>query len=42
MSYQVSDGISAHRSYSAQGVKMLIIDGGFLKTQKNNRNPWKM
>ena len=42
MSYQVSDGVSAHRSYSEKGVRALIIDGGFLKTQKTNHNPWKM
>jgi quercetin dioxygenase-like cupin family protein len=41
MSYQVTDGASAHRSRSDQGVKVLIIDGGFLKPQ-NNHNPWKM
>ena len=42
MSYQVSDGVSVHRSYSEKGVRALIIDGGFLKTQKTNNNPWKM
>lgn len=42
MSYQVSDGVSVHRSYSEKGVRVLIIDGGFLKTQKTNLNPWKM
>jgi len=31
MSYQVSDGLSSHRSVSVNGVKLLIIDGGFLK-----------
>ena len=31
MSYIVSDGLSSHRSYSANGVKLLIIDGDFLK-----------
>jgi hypothetical protein len=41
MSYQVTDGASAHRSSSALGVKLLIIDGGFLKTQ-NAHNPWRM
>ena len=41
VSYQVTDGASAHRSSSAKGVKVLIIDGGFLKPQ-NNHNPWKM
>jgi hypothetical protein len=33
MSYQVSDGLSSHRSLSGNGVKLLIVDGGFLKTQ---------
>jgi hypothetical protein len=41
MSYQVTDGASAHRTYSHKGVKVLIIDGGFLKPQ-NIHNPWKM
>src|ERR1700733_3561568 len=31
MSYIVSDGQSSHRSISAKGVRLLIIDGGFLK-----------
>lgn len=31
MTYQVSDDLSSHRSYSKQGVKLLIVDGGFLK-----------
>jgi quercetin dioxygenase-like cupin family protein len=30
MSYIVSDGLSSHRSFSAKGVKLLIIDGNFL------------
>lgn len=34
MSYQVSDELSAHRSSSQDGVKLLIIDGGFLKREK--------
>ncbi|MBA4056794.1 MAG: hypothetical protein C0490_18920 [Marivirga sp.] len=43
MSYHVSDGMDAHRSYSQNGVKLLIIDGGFLKSSKTlNANPWKM
>lgn len=29
--YVVSDGISSHRSISENGVKLMIIDGGFLK-----------
>jgi hypothetical protein len=44
MSYQVSDGLSEHRSTSVNGATLLIIDGGFLKG--NNReavlNPWKI
>ncbi|MFZ6013672.1 MAG: DHCW motif cupin fold protein [Bacteroidota bacterium] len=43
MSYQVSNGASCHRSVSKEGASLLIIDGDFLK---NNRevvfNPWKM
>lgn len=31
MTYQVSDDLSSHRSFSKQGVKVLIIDGAFLK-----------
>jgi len=30
-SYVVSDDLSSHRSFSANGVKLLIIDGDFLK-----------
>lgn len=30
-SYVVSDDLSSHRSYSENGVKLLIIDGDFLK-----------
>jgi len=33
MTYQVSDDMSSHRSSSANGVKLLIIDGDFLKTK---------
>lgn len=29
--YVVSDGMSYHRSFSEKGVKLLIIDGDFLK-----------
>lgn len=32
MMYVVTDEISTHRSLSEEGVKLLIIDGGFLKT----------
>ena len=31
MTYIVSDNLSAHRSHSENGVKLLIIDGDFLK-----------
>lgn len=31
MSYVVTDDLSSHRSYSVSGVKLLIIDGDFLK-----------
>ncbi len=31
MSYVVSDGLSSHRSFSENGVKLLIVDGDFLK-----------
>jgi len=31
MTYIVSDNLSSHRSYSQNGVKLLIIDGDFLK-----------
>jgi hypothetical protein len=40
MTYQVSDGASSHRSISSDGVKLLIIDGDFLK-KKTSLNPWK-
>jgi hypothetical protein len=32
-SYVVSDELSSHRSISATGVKLLIIDGDFLRTK---------
>jgi hypothetical protein len=32
MSYHVSDGLSVHRSSSKTGVRLLIVDGGFLQT----------
>ncbi len=32
MSYIVSDDLSSHRSISKSGVKLLIIDGDFLKS----------
>lgn len=31
MTYVVSDDLSSHRSFSENGVKLLIIDGEFLK-----------
>lgn len=31
MSYQVSDGMSSHRTSSVNGVKLFIVDGEFLK-----------
>jgi hypothetical protein len=31
MTYVVSDELSSHRSVSKNGVKLLIIDGDFLK-----------
>ena len=34
MSYQVSDELSSHRTYSRDGVKLFIVDGEFLKLQK--------
>ena len=42
MSYQVSDGQSVHRSHSAGGATMLILDGDFLGQKKPGINPWKM
>lgn len=32
MTYVVSDELSSHRSFSEKGVKLLIIDGDFLKS----------
>jgi hypothetical protein len=34
MTYQVSDNVSEHRSHTTDGVKLLIIDGGFLNSKK--------
>ena len=43
MSYIVSDDVSYHRSVSENGVKLMIIDGGFLKSKKERwSNPWRM
>ena len=36
MTYVVSDDLSSHRSISTNGVKLLIIDGDFLKSQLSN------
>ena len=35
MSYQVSDDVMGHRSYTNTGAKLFIVDGGFLKIEKN-------
>lgn len=42
MSYQVSDDVSAHRSSTTTGAKLFIVDGGFLKIEKNKvqRGVW--
>jgi hypothetical protein len=32
MTYVVSDDLSSHRSFSEHGVKLLIVDGDFLKS----------
>jgi hypothetical protein len=34
MSYQVSDNLSSHKTFSRNGVKLFIADGGFLKPDK--------
>lgn len=34
MSYEVSDGLSNHRTSTSTGAKLLIVDGGFLSTPK--------
>jgi hypothetical protein len=34
MSYEVSDKLSSHRTSTQGGVKLLIVDGGFLKREK--------
>lgn len=36
MTYVVSDNLSSHRSSSTNSVKLLIIDGGFLKNDKKS------
>lgn len=44
MSYQVSNGVSSHRSSSETGATMLIVDGEFLKMKNKESvfNPWKL
>jgi mannose-6-phosphate isomerase class I len=43
MSYIVSDDASCHKSYSATGVKLMIIDGRFLNHKNGlEKNPWRM
>ena len=37
MTYVVSDDLSSHRSFSENGVKLLIIDGDFLKIQQADK-----
>ena len=34
MSYVVSDTLSSHRSVTEKGVKLMIVDGDFLKLQE--------
>jgi hypothetical protein len=34
MSYQVSDELSSHRTFSDEGVKLFIVDGSFLAAEK--------
>ena len=36
MTYVVSDELSSHRSKTVKGVKLLIIDGDFLKFNQDN------
>lgn len=42
MSYQVSDDVIAHCSSTATGARLFIVDGGFLKIEKNKvqRGVW--
>jgi hypothetical protein len=35
MSYQVSDNMSSHRSFTSTGAKLFIVDGGFLEVKKS-------
>ncbi|HEX5167529.1 MAG TPA: DHCW motif cupin fold protein [Cyclobacteriaceae bacterium] len=42
MSYLVSDEASMHKSYSKDGVTLLIVDGHFLSQRKEGIfNPWR-
>ena len=36
MTYVVSDNLSSHRTFSEKGVKLLIVDGDFLKNTSDN------
>jgi hypothetical protein len=36
MTYVVSDDLSSHRSSTVDGVKLLIVDGDFLKSEPVN------
>jgi hypothetical protein len=38
MTYIVSDDLSSHRSRTNNGVKVLIIDGDFLKSENGNNH----
>lgn len=43
MSYLVSNNVSMHKSYSRDGVKLLIVDGHFLNQRKERVfNPWRI
>lgn len=40
MSYQVSDNLSIHRSYTLTGAKLFIVDGGFLQVRNSKKGIW--
>jgi hypothetical protein len=40
MSYQVSDEVSSHRSFTRTGAKLFIVDGGFLQINKIQKGIW--
>jgi mannose-6-phosphate isomerase class I len=43
MSYIVSNDASVHRTYTENGVKLMIVDGNFLGARESVLfNPWKM